>query len=489
MGSVVFLYLSALHIISTVDGDSSVKVTQIPDHVAAIRGTNVTFRCIFPFSQDGSEVEVQWNKKGESGYLDTKEDNRKLFGVKTKGSSFFQFLNVISQDSGVYRCVVVRQGSIIGTGSGSRLTVCVPPTPLKIFSRNSPKPQTLVCETALFHPKEITFTWYKDGTEIVPTPEIKLEESGSTEKQNSEDLYKASSSIEVTQSGQNGSVYTCLVSHVSLKTSAIATFAFPKSKVAGDSSLKVTQIPDHVAVIRGTNVTFHCIFRFPQDGSGVKVQWHKEGESGYLDTKEDRRKLFGVKTKGSGFCQFLNEITLTWYKDGTKIVPTPEIKLEESGSTEKQNSEDLWKASSSIEDTQPGQNGSVYTCLVSHVSLKTSAFATFAFPKSKGSKGNLTQLGNPEDQAGEAAAGDNVAYVTLDLRSSNKTPRTKHQEDRTVYAQTKRGAAANKLTYAALDLPRSKNTGKAKHSDKNSEYSEVKTRNYEDGTFMESGTA
>ncbi|XP_042196354.1 uncharacterized protein LOC103185896 [Callorhinchus milii] len=268
MGSVVFLYLSALHIISTVDGDSSVKVTQIPDHVAAIRGTNVTFRCIFPFSQDGSEVEVQWNKKGESGYLDTKEDNRKLFGVKTKGSSFFQFLNVISQDSGVYRCVVVRQGSIIGTGSGSRLTVC--------------------------------------------------------------------------------------------------------------------------------------------------------------DSKNVIRYLLWAGCAAGGFA-FLALVIIIGKRCQLK--------------------------------------------------------------KKNGSKGNLTQLGKLEDQAGEAAAGDNVAYVTLDLRSSNKTPRNKHQEDRTVYAQTKRGAAANKLTYAALDLPRSKNTGKAKHSDKNSEYSEVKIRNYEDGTFMESGTA
>uniref|UniRef100_A0A4W3H256 Ig-like domain-containing protein n=1 Tax=Callorhinchus milii TaxID=7868 RepID=A0A4W3H256_CALMI len=164
MGSVVFLYLSALHIISTVDGDSSVKVTQIPESVAAIRGTNVTFHCIFPFSQDGSEVEVQWDKEGESGYLDTKEDRRKQFGLKTKGSGFLQFMNVNLQDSGVYRCVVVRQGSIIRTGSGSRLTVRAPPTPLKIFSRNSAKPQTLVCETALFHPKEVTLIWYENGT-------------------------------------------------------------------------------------------------------------------------------------------------------------------------------------------------------------------------------------------------------------------------------------------------------------------------------------
>uniref|UniRef100_A0A4W3H538 Ig-like domain-containing protein n=1 Tax=Callorhinchus milii TaxID=7868 RepID=A0A4W3H538_CALMI len=213
--------------ILTVDGDASVKVTQIPDHVAAIRGTNVTFHCNFPFPQGSSGVKVQWDEEGESGYLDTKEDRRKLFGVKTKGKGFFQFLNVSLQDSGVYRCVVVRQGSIIGRGSGSRLTVCVPPTPLKIFSRSLPKPQTLVCETALFHPKEITFTWYKDGTKIVPTPGIKLEESGSTERQNSEELYKASSSIE---GAQLESVYTCQVSHVSLNISAIASYIIPEPK-------------------------------------------------------------------------------------------------------------------------------------------------------------------------------------------------------------------------------------------------------------------
>uniref|UniRef100_A0A4W3H5G0 Ig-like domain-containing protein n=1 Tax=Callorhinchus milii TaxID=7868 RepID=A0A4W3H5G0_CALMI len=76
---------------------------------------------------------------------------------------------------------------------------------------------TLVCETAAFYPENLTFTWFKNGTEI--TTGIHT-----IKRQNTEGLFEASSSVEETQSVQNGTVYTCCVSHISLQTPGIRNY-------------------------------------------------------------------------------------------------------------------------------------------------------------------------------------------------------------------------------------------------------------------------
>uniref|UniRef100_A0A4W3H5S1 Ig-like domain-containing protein n=1 Tax=Callorhinchus milii TaxID=7868 RepID=A0A4W3H5S1_CALMI len=62
------------------------------------------------------------------------------------------------------------------------------------------------------------------------------------------------------------------------------------------------------------------------------------------------------------------DVTLTWNKDGNEV--KTEIDF-----TEEKNSKGLYKASSSMEDTQP--NGVVYLCLVSHISLRVPAVVKF----------------------------------------------------------------------------------------------------------------
>uniref|UniRef100_A0A4W3H1L3 Ig-like domain-containing protein n=1 Tax=Callorhinchus milii TaxID=7868 RepID=A0A4W3H1L3_CALMI len=100
-----------------------IRVTQQPDHVEAIRGTNVTFHCMFPDAQSNSRIKVYWWKLEDNGNLQVQPDKRKLFGFDSDQKSFFQLLNVSVQDSGVYQCVLSLQGQIAGSGRGSHLVV------------------------------------------------------------------------------------------------------------------------------------------------------------------------------------------------------------------------------------------------------------------------------------------------------------------------------------------------------------------------------
>ncbi|XP_067904999.1 signal-regulatory protein beta-1-like [Heterodontus francisci] len=222
-----FLFLSLPGIIYPAASVTLISVFQTPEQVITLRGTDITFYCVIPLSDDNSGVEVRWWKKGENEYMQTGVDNRKQFGFKNKGGGFFALLNATFQDSGVYHCVVIRQGKIIGNGTGSNLTVCAPPTPLKIFSKtpqnNSATALNLVCESAAFYPGDLTLVWYKNGTKVA---------TGINPKkwQNAEGLYEVSSSLEDMQPVPNGAVYICLVSHISLQVSAIVIHTVTNSE-------------------------------------------------------------------------------------------------------------------------------------------------------------------------------------------------------------------------------------------------------------------
>uniref|UniRef100_A0A4W3H528 Ig-like domain-containing protein n=1 Tax=Callorhinchus milii TaxID=7868 RepID=A0A4W3H528_CALMI len=88
---------------------------------------------------------------------------------------------------------------------------------------DSSKSQTLVCETAEFYPEDVTLTWYKNGNEVKTG-------INDTKKKNSNGLYKVSSSMEETESVQSGVIYTCVVSHVSLRIPAVAVYAVSEPK-------------------------------------------------------------------------------------------------------------------------------------------------------------------------------------------------------------------------------------------------------------------
>ncbi|XP_067853650.1 tapasin-related protein-like [Heptranchias perlo] len=170
-------------------------------------------------------VKVYWWKQGENKYLKSEADYIKTTGVEDNGSSF-TLNSVTYQDSGIYLCSAVRQGKIGENGNGSRLTVYAAPTPLKIVSvapeRKSSAPLTIVCETAAFHPEDFTLTWYKNSVETVTAINI-------TKRQNTEGLFEISSSLEERQRVPSGTVYICLVSHISLQAPGIVTYAVTNS--------------------------------------------------------------------------------------------------------------------------------------------------------------------------------------------------------------------------------------------------------------------
>uniref|UniRef100_A0A4W3H1W1 Ig-like domain-containing protein n=1 Tax=Callorhinchus milii TaxID=7868 RepID=A0A4W3H1W1_CALMI len=59
------------------------------------------------------------------------------------------------------------------------------------------------------------------------------------------------------------------------------------------------------------------------------------------------------------------DVTFTWNKDGKEFKTGIHF-------TEEKNSKELYKASSSMEETQPAQNGAVYTCLeTNHIQFKS----------------------------------------------------------------------------------------------------------------------
>uniref|UniRef100_A0A4W3H622 Ig-like domain-containing protein n=1 Tax=Callorhinchus milii TaxID=7868 RepID=A0A4W3H622_CALMI len=236
VASDVFPCLSLMGIIFTVTGGTSMRVIQYPAERTAIRGANVTFGCKFADSQSGSDTTLYWWKRGEREYLHTRPDNRRIFDYKT-----FQILNLNFNDSGVYICAAVHKGKIAGNGTGTSLTVHVPPTPLKIFptdsERDSSKSQSLVCETAEFYPEDVTLTWNKDSNEVKTGIHF-------TKEKNSNGLYKVSSSMEETESVQSGVIYTCVVSHVSLRIPAVAVYAVsePKTEVDDNGGMPVMMI-------------------------------------------------------------------------------------------------------------------------------------------------------------------------------------------------------------------------------------------------------
>eukprot|EP00062_Callorhinchus_milii_P018853 gi/632972922/ref/XP_007902896.1/ PREDICTED: rano class II histocompatibility antigen, B-1 beta chain-like [Callorhinchus milii] len=205
---------------TAVDG-TAIRVIQLPKHVEATRGTNITFYCIFPIDQPNPRLKVYWWKHGNDEYLQTRSDKRKIFGLENKQRGFFQLLNVSFHDSGVYYCAPVLQGKLAGSGPGSCLAVLALPTPLKIFSRVPERFSSaflvLVCETAMFYPENLNLSWYKNGIEISSGITI-------TKQQNAEGLYEASSSITETQTVRTETVYTCQVSHPSLQSPGIANY-------------------------------------------------------------------------------------------------------------------------------------------------------------------------------------------------------------------------------------------------------------------------
>ncbi|XP_067906055.1 tapasin-related protein-like [Heterodontus francisci] len=234
--SMICLCLTLRGIIHAAAYHISFKVTQTPKVVTAAGGREIIFYCAFPIFPDHSSVRVHWWKQGENEYLHTKPDRRKRFGLENKARGFFHLLSTTFQDSGVYHCAVIHQGTVQGNGTGSHLIVYVAPTPLNIVSRtpegNSSASLTLECETAAFYPDNVILIWYKNGVETtLGIHTVKI--------QNSQGLYEVSSSLVETQPVLSDINYTCSVSHISLKTPVLISHTVSKLKQGAKQTVQI----------------------------------------------------------------------------------------------------------------------------------------------------------------------------------------------------------------------------------------------------------
>ncbi|XP_078066428.1 tyrosine-protein phosphatase non-receptor type substrate 1-like isoform X2 [Mustelus asterias] len=205
-------------IVGIIHGGTSIRVIQLPESLTKIQGTTVTFHCSVPYPPDDSNVTFNWLKEGESQYLSTAADHRKVFGSKTTFSGFLRITNVSFQDAGVYYCSVQQRGYITGNTIGSNLTVWAPPSQVQILPSDprSDSSVSLVCQATAFYPEIIALEWYKGDIEISTGVSV-------LKQQNSDGLYEARSFWEESQPAPIGSVYSCLVSHVTLETPLVVT--------------------------------------------------------------------------------------------------------------------------------------------------------------------------------------------------------------------------------------------------------------------------
>ncbi|GCB68530.1 hypothetical protein scyTo_0012294 [Scyliorhinus torazame] len=158
-------------------------------------------------------------------------DSRKRFVTGNERASF-RLLNISVQDSGVYYCGLTLQGNKAVNGSGSKLVVCALPTPVKIVphvsEHNVPGSLTLLCEMASFHPAGLTITWYKNNESIATG-------INTTKQLSRAGMYEAWSYFEDAQPIREGTVYICLVSHVTLQIPAMASYTVPNCNPDRDS--------------------------------------------------------------------------------------------------------------------------------------------------------------------------------------------------------------------------------------------------------------
>lgn len=80
-----------------------------------------------------------------------------------------------------------------------------------------------MCKTDAFYPEKLEIIWLRNNEEIRTGIET-------VKNQSEEGLFVATSSLEITQPGEGKDIYTCLVSHVSLKVAASFSYTLGQGK-------------------------------------------------------------------------------------------------------------------------------------------------------------------------------------------------------------------------------------------------------------------
>ncbi|XP_043563321.1 tapasin-related protein-like isoform X3 [Chiloscyllium plagiosum] len=199
-------YLSTLGIIYIAsDTVTPFSLHQVPQRVTGVKGENISINCSASLFMPNAMLDVYWWKKGQRSTFSMTREKTKIAMPFHQGSSEFRLINVSFQDSGVYYCGVKKGPGMMSNGTGTEVTIYVPPTPITITRLSSPFLK-LLCTTASFFPEEFNLTWYENDRKIT---------SGinTTKFQEKEGLHQVSSSLYPVEIGL---VYTCQVSHVSL---------------------------------------------------------------------------------------------------------------------------------------------------------------------------------------------------------------------------------------------------------------------------------
>ncbi|XP_055504728.1 H-2 class II histocompatibility antigen, A-Q beta chain-like [Leucoraja erinacea] len=213
----IYLYLCALWIFYEV---APATISQIPKASTVMVGTDITFECVTSEVPNKASLIVNWWKLGDEGLLQPSSHGRKQVIPLENVRSLLKIFDVRVADSGIYYCNVVQQTDEIVKGTGSRLEVHASPEPVSL-STKAPETNSsnlvLVCKTGEFYPESLTFIWYKNDTNI---------ETGiSTSKiLNSNGTYAASSSLQTLQPSGSSALYTCLVTHRTLQSPAMAIY-------------------------------------------------------------------------------------------------------------------------------------------------------------------------------------------------------------------------------------------------------------------------
>ncbi|XP_072135200.1 natural cytotoxicity triggering receptor 3 ligand 1-like isoform X1 [Mobula birostris] len=275
----LLLPLIILNVSGTAKGNSTFTLRQDPE-VTVTRGDTAKLYCIFPILPH-KYVRVHWWRDGEDSYLDERLDRRIYSYFLSQGSAILQINAVTAEDAGVYFCRLIH--ATVSNGTGTKLMVYDPPTPLRLkvmLPKNKPVTLALICNTAAFFPQGLNITWYKNGSDIIPEVEpIKTKTTAG--------LYEASSCLTETEPVDDGTIYTCQVSHNALPNPANISYIF----YSPDSD-KYNSFDQRIYGYLGTGIILFLIVIFIVIGRGMRRMSNGRDNTRTKQSEDDQKLTY-----------------------------------------------------------------------------------------------------------------------------------------------------------------------------------------------------
>ncbi|XP_072135201.1 uncharacterized protein [Mobula birostris] len=243
----LLLPLIILNVSGTAKGNSTFTLRQDPE-VTVTRGDTAKLYCIFPILPH-KYVRVHWWRDGEDSYLDERLDRRIYSYFLSQGSAILQINAVTAEDAGVYFCRLIHATVSNGTG-----------TKLMVYGLN--------------------ITWYKNGSDIIPEVEpIKTKTTAG--------LYEASSCLTETEPVDDGTIYTCQVSHNALPNPANISYIF----YSPDSD-KYNSFDQRIYGYLGTGIILFLIVIFIVIGRGMRRMSNGRDNTRTKQSEDDQKLTY-----------------------------------------------------------------------------------------------------------------------------------------------------------------------------------------------------